>query len=284
MPRIQSRGGFRLKLLLLAVAAGGKGIEDAVSLKVRWLQRGVAARLDLVILDHVHETVLRRLQKLRALGKTASAESEKCALGVHNSGVHLVTHDSGWPEMFREEASSLQREFDGHKYEIYHIGSTSIPGLAAKPIIDIAISLPENDFTKHITICRMALEKVGYRYLGNRGRNGGHMFERNSSGVRTHAIQVHPTDSPGLHETLHFRQMLLDDVDLAQEYAEIKIALAKLIPRQRLIYVWYKSHWLRQRLLDNNIDHAWGRWLISARNPTIHGILVRSVLRRYSKQ
>jgi|ERR1035438_1767080 GrpB-like predicted nucleotidyltransferase (UPF0157 family) len=284
MHKRQRCGRYRIKLPLLAGAAIGKGIEDIVTLKIRWLQRGEASHVDFRILARVHKAVLRRLQTLRTLGKTIAAELEERALGVHSTKVHLVAHDHGWAGIFRDEAGILQRGLDGHGAGIHHIGSTSIPGLPSKPIIDIAISLPEKNFDGHLAACRKALEGMGYRYLGNRGRSGGQMFEKESAGVRTHAIQVHPLNSPGLEETLRFKQMLLNDTDLACEYAEIKVALAQLFPRQRLIYVWYKSHWLRHRLLDDNDDQAWGRWLISAQIPTIQRILFRSLRRFFRKR
>jgi GrpB-like predicted nucleotidyltransferase (UPF0157 family) len=284
MLKHQDSSGSRLKLALLAAAVRGKGLEDAVCLKARWFQRGSASRFDLLVLDRIHMSVLRRLQRLRPLGEGSSDESDKRALGVHNSDVLLVPHNRGWPEIFQKEANLLRRELDGQKIEIYHIGSTSVPGLPAKPIIDIAIGLPEDDFENHVIKCRKALERLGYRYLGDRGRSGGHMFERESGRVRTHAIQVHAVGSPGLHETLRFRQMLLDDSNLVREYAEIKAALARLFPRQRLVYVWYKAHWLRHQLLDRNTEHPWGRWLVSARIPTMQTIFIRSVIRRHARQ
>ena len=270
----------RRRVWYAAVALIGKCIEDLVSAKVRRMQNGKASVLDLCVLDHVHEFVLRGLKRLRVLGHAVITDRTEEGLGVHNSRVLVVAHNHGWSASFRKEADLLYRRLDAQTCEIHHIGSTSIPGLLAKPIIDIAIGLQDGPFGERMKECRNALENLGYRYLGDRGLNGGHMFEKEEAGVRTHAIQVHSSDSPGIYETLRFKRMLLDDNNLVHEYAEVKAALAELFPRNRLIYVWYKSHWLRNQLLDHNCNHAWARWLISANVPTIPRIIARS-FRRY---
>ena len=163
------------------------------------------------------------------------------------------------------------------------MGSTAVPGLAAKPIIDIAMEMNRTGFDASMLSYREALTEVGYDYLGDRGQKGGHMFGKGLKGSRTHAIQVHPSDSTAIKELIRFREMLMEDMNLAREYAEIKTALADLFPHQRLIYVWYKTHWVEHRFLGKDIKHAWGLWLLSAQIPMMITILVRSVYERVAK-
>ena len=283
MPAPTVRRGFRTKFALLGFVAAGKGLEDLVSVKVRFLQRGNATDFDLRVLDGIHENVLRRLDKLRVRGRAVLNEVEMGSLGVPNSKVRVVGHDPAWTEYFSKEAGMLRGQLGDCVVQIHHVGSTAIPGLPAKPIIDIAVEVDEVGFDEHLNACRKALDAAGYKYLGDRGQKGGHMFEKSNKGMRTHAIQVHPAGSEALNELIRFRQMLLGNDDLAREYAEVKAALAELFPRQRLIYVWYKTHWLEDLFLNKSLDHAWGRWLVCAHIPTMVGILVRSVYRRPSR-
>jgi len=86
-----------------------------------------------------------------------------------------------------------------------------------------------------------------------------------------------------MKELIRFRQMLLEDSNLALEYAEIKAGLADLFPNQRLIYVWYKTHWVQHWFLEKDVDFAWGRWLVAAGIPTMITILIRSIHRGVSQ-
>lgn len=277
------RARFWHKCVYLAIAITGKCVEDIVTFKVLRVQRGEASGFDLFVLDRVHGMVLSLIQRIRVLGKTNDGKLGEAALGVHYSKVHVVMHDGGWAEMFAEEAEMLHQELGTEMIEVYHIGSTAIPGLPAKPIIDIAIGLKTTPVDQEMVECRKTLERCGYKYLGDRGRNGGQMFEKETGGVRTHAIQVHPSDSPGINETLRFKRMLLDQIGLIREYGEIKAGLANLFPDQRRVYVWYKSHWLRDKLLDHESTHAWSRWLISAQVPSLKSILIRSFGQRNAR-
>jgi GrpB-like predicted nucleotidyltransferase (UPF0157 family) len=205
------------------------------------------------------------------------------ALGVHDSEVRIAKYDAKWPEMFYREADRLERQLGSRVVAIHHVGSTAVPGLVAKPIIDIAIEIGQTGFGDDLDVCEDALGELGYMYLGNRGQKGGRMFGRNQSGMRTHAIQMHSKGSAALEGLLQFRQMLLRNPDLTRAYAEIKTGLGELFPDQRLIYVWYKTHWIEDLFLDKSAAHAWSRWLVSARIPTMVNILVRALRRRISR-
>jgi len=274
---------IRTKVLFLASVVVGKSVEDMVVLKVRCLQRGRARDFDLRVLEGIHEYVLHRLRAVRLNGKAVLVGLERRALGVRDSRVTLAAHNPAWHENFRKEVERIREQFGGRIEKVHHVGSTAIPSLPAKPIIDIAIEMNWVGFDESLSACREALAKIGYNYLGNRGQKGGHMFGRDQNGVRTHAIQVHPSDSVAIKELIRFRQMLLEDDNLAREYAETKAGLAELFPNQRLVYVWYKTHWVEELFLEKDVDRAWGRWLIGAGIPTMITILVRSIHRLVSK-
>jgi GrpB-like predicted nucleotidyltransferase (UPF0157 family) len=275
-----ARGRFQTKLALLACVAFGKGLEDLISLKIRFFQRGNANDSDLHLLDYIHEVVLHRLRQIRVRGEIVLTKAEVSGLGIHDSKVLLAAHDPKWQDSFYKEAEALWKQLGDRAVQIHHVGSTAVPGLPAKPIIDIAIEMNHVAFDEGWNACHEALSEIGYNYLGDRGQKGGRMFAKSQNGKRTYAIQVHPSDAAALRELIEFRQMLLNDDILRREYAEVKAALAELFPSRRLIYVWYKTHWVQDLFLDKGSEHAWGRWLVKAQIRTMVGILMRSVWRK----
>jgi GrpB-like predicted nucleotidyltransferase (UPF0157 family) len=274
---------IREKIVLLVLVVFGKSLEDLVFVKIHWLQRGKAGNSDFRMLEGIHRYALGHLRAVRIHGRAVLVDARRHALGVHDSGVILAAHNPAWHEIFQREADMLREQLGSGIGQIYHVGSTVIPGLPAKPIIDIAIEMNRVGFEENLPAHREVLAKIGYRYLGNRGQKGGHMFGKDQNGVRTHAIQVHPRDSAAMKELIRFRQMLLEDSNLALEYAEIKAGLADLFPNQRLIYVWYKTHWVQHWFLEKDVDFAWGRWLVAAGIPTMITILIRSIHRGVSQ-
>lgn len=83
--------------------------------------------------------------------------------------ITVASYDNRWPGMFKYEASQIKAILGSNCAEIYHIGSTAVPGLAAKPIIDI---MPTVYDLNAVDITANAFEKIGYEYLGEFGIKG----------------------------------------------------------------------------------------------------------------
>ncbi len=90
------------------------------------------------------------------------ADIDACTIGgarPHGGPVHLAEYDATWPELFRQEAARINRVLNDTAMRIEHVGSTSIPGLAAKPVIDIVMEVTDSsDESAYVT----ALESHGY--------------------------------------------------------------------------------------------------------------------------
>jgi GrpB-like predicted nucleotidyltransferase (UPF0157 family) len=239
-----------------------KFIEDLFLLKIRRLQKGTSTPRDHAALTAIHRRVLSRLSKIRDRSAIV-VPAGTGELGVPNSSVQIVAPDSQWAEQFRLESAQIRERLSERIRVIDHIGSTAIAGLPAKPIIDIAIGLDPASFERDLQICRVELATFGYRYLGDFGRRGGHLFEKGPRPIRTHAIQIHPTDAPDFANLIRFQQLLRADPALLKEYAATKAVLAAYLPRIRLIYTWYKSHWIGGVLLRDQGPAAWGPWMIA---------------------
>ncbi|KAL3425689.1 hypothetical protein PVAG01_02480 [Phlyctema vagabunda] len=139
--------------------------------------------------------------------------------------VHLEPHNPAWFEEFARTKSNLEQALSGVPVvAIEHVGSTSIPGLLAKPIIDIDIICKRED----MGIVRKAMIEAGYSDRGDLGIPGRIAFvqpEASSVEMRRNTYAV-VEGSLCLKNHLDLKRMILQDAGLKQEYAEIKLAMA----------------------------------------------------------
>jgi len=132
--------------------------------------------------------------------------------------IRVVAYDPSWPDRFEAERLRLRSALGGRAGRIEHIGSTAVPGLAAKPIVDILV---EMDDTEDETGYRGALEAAGYRI---RVREPGHrMFRTPARDVHVH---VWPTGSFEVYRHLAFRDWLRAHPDDRRLYERTKQQLA----------------------------------------------------------
>ena len=137
------------------------------------------------------------------------------------ASVVLVAYDPLWPEEFRVEADRIARACHELEIRIEHIGSTAIPGLSAKPIIDIAAGVPPRaDRTLYI----QTLKELGYDHLGAHGIPGRDYFRRGSP--RSHHVHMASWSSEGWRDNLLFRDYLRSNPSTRQQYEVLKRQLA----------------------------------------------------------
>jgi GrpB-like predicted nucleotidyltransferase (UPF0157 family) len=134
--------------------------------------------------------------------------------------VELVEHDPGWATSYAHEATRLAAIFDGSALGVEHVGSTSVPGLCAKPVVDILIGLRELALSDEQIA---AVERLGYEYLGEHGLPGRLFFRKTP---RTH--HVHVVEHGGEHweRQLLFRDALRSDAEERRRYDQFKRQLA----------------------------------------------------------
>jgi putative glutamine amidotransferase len=154
----------------------------------------------------------------------------------------VVDPDPHWPERFEAEASRLGQALGSVAIMIEHVGSTSVPGLAAKPIIDIQISVaslvPRRMFVD--PLCA-----VGYRWTLDPWSDDHEYFSRDEDGQR--AFQIHVCSAGGAWERRHlaFRDWLRDHPDDAAAYVALKRELAGRHQRDIVTYVDGKTGFIR---------------------------------------
>lgn len=159
--------------------------------------------------------------------------------------VAIVAYDKAWPKMFETEANFLKAKLPaGLLRRIEHFGSTAVPGLSAKPIIDILVEVADLDETKDKIVPILLSE--GYEYFwrpasGNEGPPYYAWFiKRNASGQRTHHIHMVESDSE-LWDRLFFRDYLREFPDIAKKYETMKINLSEQHTYDRVRYTNEKS-------------------------------------------
>jgi GrpB-like predicted nucleotidyltransferase (UPF0157 family) len=142
--------------------------------------------------------------------------------------------------MFDEERSRLAVVFDGRAAGIEHIGSTSVPGLCAKPIVDILVGLRE------LTLSEAeidAMERLGYEFLGEFGLPGRLYFRKGEP--RTHHVHVVAHGGEHWERHLAFRDALRSDPEERRRYDELKRRLAAE-GHSREIYSELKTPFIRE--------------------------------------
>lgn len=152
-------------------------------------------------------------------------------LGLPSEEIQLSPYESGWQILFFEERDRLQANIGGYVLDIQHIGSTSIPGMLAKPILDIGIAVTNFEEAAR---CIPPMEKLGYTYKGENGIPRRHYFVKGDP--RTHHVHMVEIESEEWRSNLLFRDYLIKNPETAREYARLKQELAKQFATEREAY------------------------------------------------
>lgn len=141
--------------------------------------------------------------------------------------VTVTAYDPRWPQLYEREAAAISAALGGALATIHHIGSTAVPGLAAKPIIDI---MPVVHSLAAPTPARGALEALGYEYLGEFGIPGRRYLRRGGDERHASGAHLRRGGRENIARHLAFRDYLRAHPDVCAEYAALKRALAARYP------------------------------------------------------
>ena len=167
--------------------------------------------------------------------------------------IEVVDYDPGWIAAFEKEAAILNSVFGRRVVEVHHFGSTSVPGLDAKPIIDILVIL---DHTDDINSFDRAMEEIGYRVRGEcldapiRGTPGRFYFTKETNGLRSHHVHVYAKGHWEIVDKLAFRDYLRAHSSKAAAYGELKRRIAAQYRFDNLGYMHAKDSFVKSTLLE----------------------------------
>ena len=147
-------------------------------------------------------------------------------LGQHKANIAIVPYQSGWKELFEREADLLRSTLGEKALRIEHIGSTAIPGMVSKPILDIMVVVVSlTQATELIPV----LEALGYEYRAPDTVPERMFFvKEHSPEYRTHHLNLTQQDSGFWKNQLAFRDYLRTHGQIAAEYGDLKKRLAEL--------------------------------------------------------
>lgn len=162
--------------------------------------------------------------------------------------VDVVPYDPRWPELYLEEERRLRSLLPAYLLgRIAHIGSTAVPSLSAKPVIDMQVETTDLDRVRREVV--PLLEAVGYEFIwrpsiGEAAPYYAWFIKRNAAGERTHHIHMVQPDEASA-DRLRFRDHLRANPAVAQRYEALKRELAQRHPNDRAAYTLEKSAFIR---------------------------------------
>lgn len=182
--------------------------------------------------------------------------------------VEVLPYQEGWALKYFEEAEQIKAILEKELISIHHIGSTSIIGMSAKPIIDILVEVKEiakvDDYNK-------MMESLDYSSKGENGIKGRRYFQKGGMD-RTHHIHIYGTGNQEINRHLNFRDFLIENQEQAKAYANLKEKLAIAYPYDIESYIKGKDAFIK------TVDLAAQMWkngsLDKARDASINSCML----------
>jgi GrpB-like predicted nucleotidyltransferase (UPF0157 family) len=154
--------------------------------------------------------------------------------------VLVVDYDPLWPSAFECLRANVWQVLQDFAISVEHVGSTAVPGLAAKPIIDMTVVVAtDTDVLRAIA----QLATLGYRHQGNLGIEGREAFN-NPPGLCPHHLYLCRQGSTGLRNHVSIRDYLRSDLERAKAYGELKKRLAQQYPHDIDAYIDGKTDFI----------------------------------------
>ncbi|HEX8319170.1 GrpB family protein [Longimicrobium sp.] len=158
--------------------------------------------------------------------------------------IEVVPHDPRWRDAFDAEAKHIAAALGPNLVAIHHIGSTAIPDIYAKPVIDLLV---EVDDVEAIDARSSAMGSIGYEVMGEFGIPGRRYFRKDDQhGTRTHQVHAFQAGSGEVQRHLAFRDYMIAHPAEAQRYSELKRKLAEDYPWSMDGYVDGKDGFIKE--------------------------------------
>ena len=182
--------------------------------------------------------------------------------------VKVVAYDPDWPRAFCIEAEAIRSVMGTLVVEINHIGSTSIPNAAAKPIIDMMLVVTD---IKKVDTLTDQLATLGYIAKGEYGIPGRRFFTKDNGGERTHHLHIFQSGNPEINRHLAFRDYMRSHPDGLEVYSRLKTDLARRYPLDIESYMDGKDAFIKGINRKAAIDQSFRPKAILLLGPTGSG-------------
>jgi GrpB-like predicted nucleotidyltransferase (UPF0157 family) len=158
--------------------------------------------------------------------------------------VEVVPYNPNWNSVFEDESKQVAVALGKNVVAVYHIGSTAIPVIYAKPIIDLLVAV--EDIAK-VDEQNTLMQGLGYKVMGEFGIIGRRFLcKDNEVGIRTHHIHIFEVVSDQIERHLAFRDYMRSHPEDAQRYSELKQKLAKQYPDDIEKYMDGKADFIKE--------------------------------------
>ncbi len=165
--------------------------------------------------------------------------------GMNKSELRLMPHDVVWKDEFAAEHERIKSAVADLSVQIEHIGSTAIPTVWAKPILDIAVLCA----AENLEAVADALTNLGYEYRGQYDEMSGHFYAvLDRDNIRFCQAHIYTEADADWHSKLKFRDVLSQNAELAREYNDYILELAQMVSNKSE-YAEIKSKWVDSFIL-----------------------------------
>lgn len=169
--------------------------------------------------------------------------------GLARGTARVVPYDADWPHAFASESDRIRAAI-APDLPIEHVGSTAVPGLAAKPILDLLVGFRD---AAEFELCRRALVELGYEYKGNPFTRDDHIFMLTEGGlIHTHKVHLSAHGGDEWKRKLAFRDHLIARPTTAGAYGQLKQKLARRFANDRGEYTRHKNNFIRNVLRETD--------------------------------
>ncbi|MGH9697009.1 MAG: GrpB family protein [Bryobacteraceae bacterium] len=173
----------------------------------------------------------------------ADSQLESDLLGLEAGVVRLRDYSPRWAEMYALEAARICGALGCLALDVQHVGSTAIPGIKAKPILDIAVAVSS---LADLPRFEAALTPLSYEYAHWAGVKNDLVFGKGKA--RTHLLHIVERDGEVWRDYLAFKSALLVNSELARQYEALKVALSQSNADNRAAYTDAKGEFIRNVL------------------------------------
>jgi len=139
------------------------------------------------------------------------SKTDKRRLGV-------VSYNPNWKDIYKEESEKIKNVLSDIIIDIHHIGSTAIPGIKTKPVIDILVEVKDIEAVDQYN---NTMEELGYEGMGEYGITKRRFFKKGGN-KRTHHIHIFQAGNEEIKRHINFKEYLIAHPDKAREYSELK--------------------------------------------------------------
>ena len=167
-------------------------------------------------------------------------------MALEKGKVQLETYNTEWRQMYLDEEKKLKELLGDNVLEIVHVGSTSIVGLSAKPIIDIMITV--NNLEDVLNFKHLFTTELGYDFRDDGGIKGEYLVRKGKEEARTHFIHIISKDNIRYDEFTMFKAYLNKHPERVKAYQELKEALADKYSNDRKSYTSMKKSFIDETL------------------------------------